>query len=455
MQLFDSVLSYNLNSTTRAIVIHLSIALLFFCTLFVSHSGFVEAQIVPKWYGFIAGTVLLALVYAVLFARQSIKISLTYIDIAVSIFLGYLLVRICLAGAPAINILALTSFILLYFLFKVIPENEIKYLGIIVVCLCAAQALYGIGQWVGIFPAAAGFKVIGSFDNPAGLAACLAAGFPFCFSLLRKFRIVKLLGIASLIVLIAAIIMSGSRSGILAIAIVSAIYVADKYRLLIKKHLKVVVLLSTIFGLCFIGLIFLKKDSAAGRVAIWRNSLEMIADKPIFGYGAGGFSSEYMFYQADYFAANPDSRYAQLADNVTHPFNEYLLLAIEYGIVGILLLFLVIVVILRSDRKFSVPILCLLSIAVFSCFSYPMRYPFVWILIAYSLTILSKRLRKKTLKIISCLPFIRSVLLLIAAAMSVFLIRDIRFENEWKRIRYFFRTTRCRKYRCLFPFRQG
>lgn len=417
-------------SNIRAIVLHSTIALLLFSTLFVSHSGFVEAQIVPKWYGFIAGTGLLTLGCSALFIRQKIKISLNYPDIFVSIFLGYLLVRMCFVGAPAINILALTSFILLYFLFRAISKDEIRYFGIIIVCLCAVQAMYGIGQWAGIFPATAGFKMTGSFNNPAGLAACLAAGFPFCFSLTDKSKALKAIGYICAGLIAAAIILSGSRAGILAITIVSVIHAMNKYKQIIKNHFKWVILLASLLVLCAIGLFFLKKDSAAGRVAIWRNSLEMIADKPIFGHDPGDFSSEYMLYQADYLAANPDSRYTQLADNVTHPFNEYLLLAIEYGIVGILFLLLVIVLILRYERKLSIPILCLLSVAVFSCFSYPLRYPFIWVLAAYSLSSLSKQMEIEKNK--TPHPFfIRSLLLLASAVITVFLIRDIRFEYEW------------------------
>ena len=51
--------------------------------------------------------------------------------------------------------------------------------GSIIVSCCWVQAVYGILQYVGLFPSHATFRVTGSFDNPAGFAACLCAGLPF------------------------------------------------------------------------------------------------------------------------------------------------------------------------------------------------------------------------------------------------------------------------------------
>lgn len=41
--------------------------------------------------------------------------------------------------------------------------------GSIIVSSCWVQAVYGILQYVGLFPSHATFRVTGSFDNPADL----------------------------------------------------------------------------------------------------------------------------------------------------------------------------------------------------------------------------------------------------------------------------------------------
>ena len=90
-------------------------------------------------------------------------------------------------------------------------------------------------------------------------------------------------------------------------------------------------------GLIAIGAFILysqKKDYANGRLLIWNVSVEMIKDKPLFGLGHDTFQAKYMNYQAEYFRNNPNSRYKLLADNVKHPFNEFIKVAVEFGIVS-------------------------------------------------------------------------------------------------------------------------
>ena len=45
-----------------------------------------------------------------------------------------------------------------------------------------------------------------------------------------------------------------------------------------------------------------------------------------------------MDYQAAYFEKHPNSRFALLADNVKHPFNEYLSITVQFGLIGLLIL---------------------------------------------------------------------------------------------------------------------
>lgn len=49
-----------------------------------------------------------------------------------------------------------------------------------------------------------------------------------------------------------------------------------------------------------------------------------------------------MTFQEQYFAKHHNSPYKDLADNITHPFNEYLLILTNYGILGLSILLIVI-----------------------------------------------------------------------------------------------------------------
>jgi hypothetical protein len=253
------------------------------------------------------------------------------------------------------------------------------------------QAAYGILQYLNVIQASNGFRITGSFDNPAGFAASLCAGFSFVFYLVFKEKLwKKYLAIAAGIVLIGAIVLSTSRAGIISLIAVCAIVFFYKVKIAVKWKRTIAIALLLI---SLSGLYFLKKDSADGRLLIWRCTWEMIKDKPLFGHGGGGFKANYMNYQAKYFEEHPDSKYVMLADNVNRPFNEYLLLLVNFGLFGLMVLILIFYrlwQIFKYNRRKTlfdyISYLCLLSIAVFALFSYPLAYPFVWVIGLSSIT---------------------------------------------------------------------
>jgi O-antigen ligase len=309
-------------------------------SLFLNSSAFVSVQIMPKWYW--------------------------------TLFCGMALLLVCIV----------LSFF--YPTNRMQQKKMISFFCLTIAGLCTAQALYGIFQYAGIFPAVGGFRITGSFDNPAGFAASLCAGFPFFLYFIRKkYGWQRWVSLAAAVTG-TAVVLSASRAGIIALFVVVLFMVS--YRLKIKTKSKIIIL-SVSFVLALSGLYFLKKDSADGRLLIWRCTYEMVKDKPVFGYGHGGFKADYMNYQAKYFEAHPDSKFAMLAGNVNRPFNEYLLLLTDYGLAGFIL-FLVFGWFLwysfhRNKHKNILTRIvagCLLSVAVFSFFSYPLAYPFVWIM---------------------------------------------------------------------------
>jgi len=234
-----------------------------------------------------------------------------------------------------------------------------------------------------MLPAFGIYRVTGSFDNPAGFAACLCAGFPFFFYFLAKKKLwiycVSLIGMA---IVGLAVFLSGSRAGMLALAAVCMLGFFHFFHITAKQK----VLVGIILAILMSGLYFMKKDSADGRLLIWQCSWEMIKDKPFLGHGKGGFKAEYMNYQARYFEEHPDSKQAMLADDTNHPFNEYIGLLVNYGLAGFILLLLLAFYLVRSFKKNTNKTLftyiagwCLTAIATFAFFSYPLRYPFVWV----------------------------------------------------------------------------
>lgn len=104
----------------------------------------------------------------------------------------------------------------------------------------------------------------------------------------------------------------------------------------------------------------------------------MIKDSPIYGHGINSFRAHYMDYQANYFEKYPGSSYSMLADNILCPFNEYLTVLINFGFIGLCILLIFMFFLLFCYYKHPrdkqwVALLSLLSVSVFSLFSYPLH----------------------------------------------------------------------------------
>ncbi|MDR2954703.1 MAG: O-antigen ligase family protein, partial [Prevotella sp.] len=241
------------------------------------------------------------------------------------------------------------------------------------------------------------------------------------------------MAVSSGVFIILAIVLSVSRTGIICVLAILLFYIYCRYIQKNRRFKKLFWIIAVIGGLLFFFfLIYLKKDSASGRLLIWEVTFNMIKDNPVLGTGVGSFNSDYMLYQAVYFEDHPDSDSGILADNVLHPFNEFLLLAVEYGIIGLLLAIVGLFYIMRNAKnKLSPYYLTLLSILVFSCFSYPLKYPFVWVMFILSVAKLSNR--NKAIFSFNCNSLITKIGYIPILVLSmIILFKDIRFEYKWK-----------------------
>ena len=201
------------------------------------------------------------------------------------------------------------------------------------ILLCAAsQAAYALLQWGGVCDSCGVFPACGSFDNPAGLASALAFSVPFGFYLAENSQGVLRKATWTAVVLVtAAVVASGSRSGMLAVCAVCLACLPTRWTS-IRRPLALALL--AVIAAASVFLYHYKKDSADGRLLIWQCTWELIKERPLAGHGPGGFQAHYMDAQADYFRAHPDSPYARLADDVKAPFNEYLGLLADFGLAG-------------------------------------------------------------------------------------------------------------------------
>jgi O-antigen ligase len=304
------------------------------------------------------------------------------------------------------------------------------------------QALYGILQYLGFFSSNNNnFIVTGSFENPAGFAAIVALTFPIgLVGFLHSKRLEKFILFPFLTLLLFSVVLSGSRAGILAITISTFSIITLKLKLISKiknskKNKLLSIILSVVFFISMLGLYKLKPNSANGRLLIWQVSFDMIKDKPFFGFGYGGFKANYMDYQANYFKNNQNSKYKILADNISHPFNEFIKIIVNFGTIGLLIYLLLLFFLIK--KIFTLPSLhkmlftgILVAFLTFSLFSYPLHYAPIWFLLFYCfLLIFKEKITKQELS-----KKIKLSVFAILCFSFLFFIFQMTLELHWKKI---------------------
>lgn len=408
--------------TKSDISILLFYAILSYFTIFFSCDITIGEEAIPKWHAFAAISTLFCMV--ILCIPRDIIIRIDEATLLLSLFIFYLLVRSLAGISLNIGILYFVFFVILVFAAKAFDNY---FLPILLITACVVQSVVGILQYCDFLYSPFSNGISGTFDNPAGYATCLAVTYPLCFLILKRSKYERIFGIFSIILIVTGVLLSASRTGIISIVAVSVIYAIASL-----KRAKVIPI-ATSMGLLiatFTSLFFFKVDSIDGRLLIWKISFGLMKENLIFGGGYGAFRANYMSLQGDYFATNPESQFSQLADNVSQPFNEYIKLISEFGFVGLVLLIAFFGYMVITVKKNNPYLLCLISLAIFSFFSYPLSYPYTLVIAAYCIGRISDVFPRWLFKI--TLPW-RLVLFVVSCIVSALIFYSIEFDMRWNR----------------------
>ena len=234
------------------------------------------------------------------------------------------------------------------------------------------------------------FILTGTFYNPGPYSACLVLGSVIILSMLHfelngmyllTWRKTKTIYLYYCLLILTFLVLPAtwSRSAFMALVIICLWIYRDKYfryRYLLWGSILIVV----------IGLYFLKKGSADGRMFIWLSSLTAWKHSPLIGTGIGSFFHAEAEGTSELFANNGYMTLFDSADITNFMCNDSLRLLLEQGLVGVLLCALAIVTMLvklhRNSKSLCYGIVALL---IFSITSYPFEllpYKLIIILIA-------------------------------------------------------------------------
>ncbi len=254
------------------------------------------------------------------------------------------------------------------------------------------EAIWGLGQLYGVVLSYhSQFLLTGSFYNPGPYSGFLATIFPiaFCEWLRRRKESKSVAGNVAwaAMLLIGCLIPCGmSRTAWLAVSVGAGYVVTmhESIRIVAcrERYRKRFMLLS---GIALIGLVVaasaaysMKKDSADGRLLMWKIAAGAVVERPLSGYGWDQVAGAYGQVQEAYFAsgqATPTEEW--VAGAPEYVFNEYLQVALAWGVPALLLGLAVVGLALYRAHRGGAYGLCggLLSLLVFAFASYPLQFP--------------------------------------------------------------------------------
>ena len=368
----------------------------------------------------IALTLMVLLVFRLILNDNRIR--LTANDFLFLAYSLYILLHITIIETSYLNTLFWTEnalLVALYICFRNIPNklSSLVWFGYVLAALL--QILYGLSVQTHWFAPEYGLQDIrGSFVNQGPFAEVIVCALILAMGLVLNYRkviliqkpiikcVVMLISLSVLALLFTIIAFTESRAAWLACAGGLLFYAIQKFSnrktknfFIAKVNKALLLTLLLVLGIGLSKSLYLyKKDSANGRILIWKVSSEMFYDRPITGHGINSFQSKYMNYQADYLKREPTDPYRYLAANNHYAFNEILRIGVEQGIVGIGVLVLVFYLFIgQAKRKMSknrnnfrsISWTGLISIIIFGLFSYPMEILSLKIIAVSFLAILS------------------------------------------------------------------
>lgn len=348
-----------------------------------------------------------------------------------------------------------TAYFSLYFAFKVVNEKYpkfVEYATIAILLTGIYQSVLVLRQLYGFdYSNHSRFAVTGSFYNPGPCGIFLAGVLVLAVATLKncvvKRSVIYITAYTTTIVTLLALFPTMSRAGWIG----AALGILLIYRKTLSGYIKSrrIITFAIVLAVGMImGIYVMKKDSADGRLFMWRNGVAAFVKSPLTGVGIGNFAESYSEAQYQYFLDKnvliEENKNIDVVGVPTSVFNEVLSLALLLGIVGVAFggfLFY---------RKCSTsPMFCLaFSILIASLFSYTFYIPATGILFVCAIATLRERKQFS----VSSLVFLPLLLLPI---FNLKIMEEMKARQEWKKSSIFYSMKSydsvCEDYLSLLP----
>lgn len=243
----------------------------------------------------------------------------------------------------------------------------------IVLFVATIQIIFVFAQWTGFIASEnIYFTLTGSNENPTVTSLYLVGCVPIISARLYRggYRILYFSILLLCLITIGVLRCRTAYIGLsVELLVATAIYL-KKRNISTPKSFRFPFMIVLILMVTSVGfrLYDMKRDSADGRILIWKISSKMIIEKPQ-GYGYELFEKYYNLCQSDYFVqGNGTDKENTLADFVFMPYNDFLEHGVEGGVVGMtFLVAFYVLMIYNAKRKHD--IVCLSVFVAFATMS--------------------------------------------------------------------------------------
>lgn len=302
---------------------------------------------------------------------------LTRIDVVFTLFLSYCIIHYYSTQRPeSLKFIAFSGMLPLYWIIKqtIANNKDNRYIIIVIISVILLvaniQIIWIYLQWSGKLNSFNMYhSITGSFSNPSPMSIYLSLHLPLALALYiyipksdNNIELsAKILSVITIIFICLILPITKSRTSwiiaILGIGLV--IFFLPKVHNYIYRFMnsptKRLSFGSALIGIMILGGIILynfKKDSADGRLLIWKVGLSMTKDNLLFGKGFDAVPREYDKYQALYFASgNANSTEIALADQLGSVFNDYIHIMVEFGLLGLCLFLFLLIILIKHYFK--------------------------------------------------------------------------------------------------------
>lgn len=325
-------------------------------------------------------------------------------------------------------------------------ERGSKTIFLIICLLGIYESILGMSQVFGLRSSNHTlFSLTGSFINPGPfggfIAVCISCA---CASFMRHPKLDGIESWMSAITLALGIIVlpaSMSRAAwfAFAMALLWSLCKFTHFPEFLRKRPATSLVLAVVCVLMGIGVFLMKRDSALGRVHMWKIEVMSIAHNPLSGSGTGRLLGAYGEAQHDFYFDRKDRidpKEVQIAGCPDHGFNEYLGIGVESGLPALIvsILFVFCSIVTLSKRK-SIFTSGLIAWSVFAFFSYPLsQAPSVWLILFLLAEAIGGENRSRRLNwaILACgIPMLLSGILLLKSPSRRQKLQEIDYRSTY------------------------